>query len=83
MTSTITKKKWISSYVRMDNIEALSYLMKMGMMGWAAQKARNWSPSWIYDYLLIHKITITAEYLSKVFNVQVSRESRNLKNLSK
>lgn len=41
MTSTVTKKKWISSYVRMDNMGALSYLMKMGMIRWGAQKARN------------------------------------------
>ena len=37
----------------------------------------------IYDYLLLHKITITAEYLPRVLNGEADRESRDLKNSKK
>ena len=74
MTFTIAKKG-ISIQVRMDNMVALSYLMKM--RGTQIQELVTTSKE-IWNYLLLHKITITVEYLPGVLNVEANRESRDL-----
>ena len=74
-TFTITKKKRISIQVRMDNMVALSHLMKM--RGTQIQEFVTISKK-IWNYLLLHKITITVQYLTGVLNVEADRESRDL-----
>ena len=74
-TFTITKKKGISIQVRVDNMAALSYLMKM--RGIQIQELVTISKE-IWNYLMLHKITITVEYLPGMLNVEADRESRDL-----
>ena len=57
---------------RMDNIVALSNLMKMGG---ESQELVTISKE-ILDYLLLHQITIINNYLPGVLNVEPDRESR-------
>ena len=66
--------------IYMDSMVALSYLVKMG-----SKKNQELVTiiKEIYDYLLLHKITITAEYLPRVLNGEADRESRDLKDSRK
>ena len=66
--------------IYMDSMVALSYLVKMGSK--KSQESVTIIKK-IYDYLLLHKITITAEYRPRVLNGEADRESRDLKNSRK
>ena len=63
-------------HMRIDNTAALSYLVKMGGTG---------SPEMviiskrIWEYLLHHKITVTAEWIPSHLNTIADWESRNVK----
>ena len=63
MTFTKTKVKGIFIHVRMDKMVALSCLMKVG--GTKIQELVTISKE-IWDYLLLHKITITTKILYSV-----------------
>ena len=56
-------KKGISIHVRMTNMVALSYLMKMRGTKVTINKE-------IWDSLLLHNIAITAKYIPRVLNVE-------------
>ena len=73
MSFTLKERDAISVYIRMGNITALSYLMKME--GSKNQELTAISKE-IWQYLLKRKITITAEYLPGSINVEADRESR-------
>ena len=57
-----------------DNTTALSYLVKMGgpKNKYLLELAKE-----VWKYLLHHRITITAEYLSSSINMEVDWWSRN------
>ncbi|XP_057296294.1 uncharacterized protein LOC130625258 [Hydractinia symbiolongicarpus] len=67
-------KQFASVHIQADNMTALSYLLKMGgtknltMIKIAKE---------IWDFLLLHKITITAEYLPGCLNIKADWESRH------
>ena len=64
----------------MDNMTALSYLFKMG--GTGNQILVDLSKQ-IWNYLISKQITITAEHLSGILNVEADQESRNVKGLKR
>ena len=74
------KASKLAIMIYMDSMVALSYLEKMG-----SKKNQELVTiiKEIYDYLLLHKITITAEYLPRVLNGEADRESRDLKDSRK
>ena len=78
MSFTLKERDAISVHIRMDNMTALSYLMKMG--GTKNQELTAISKE-IWQYLLKRKITIT-EYLPGSMNVQADRESRQTRDSS-
>jgi len=63
----------------MDNIVALSYLVKMG--GTQSEALSSLSKE-IWDFLLTKQITITAEYLPGILNVEADAQSRSVKDSS-
>ena len=79
MSFTLKERDAISVHIRMDNMTALSYLMKMG--GTKNQELTAISKE-IWQYLLKRKITITAEYLPGSMNVEADRESRQTRDSS-
>ena len=79
MSFTLKERDAISVHIRMDNMAALSYLMKMG--GTKNQELTAISKE-IWQYLLKRKITITAEYLPGSMNVEADRESRQTRDSS-
>ena len=66
-------------YFQIDNTAALSYLLKMGgtKNKYLIELAKE-----IWNYLLHHEITITAEYLPSSMNVEADWQSRNSKDHS-
>ena len=74
-------KKWdaISVHIHMDNMTALSYLMKMG--GTKNQELTGISKE-IWQYFLKRKITITSEYLPGPMNVEADMESKQTRDSS-
>ena len=80
MSFTLNERDAISVHIRMDNMTALSYLMKMGGRCTKNQKLTAISKK-IWQYLLKRKITIT-EYLPGSMNVQADRESRQTRDSS-
>ena len=79
MSFTLKERDAISVHIRMDNMAALSYLMKMG--GTKNQELTAIRKE-IWQYLLKRKITITAEYLPGSMNVEADRESRQTRDSS-
>ena len=81
MSFTLKERDAISVHGQhdMDNMTALSYLMKMG--GTKSQELTAISKE-IWQYLLKRKITITAEYLPGSMNVEADRESRQTRDSS-
>ena len=79
MSLTLKERDAISVHIRMNNMAALSYLMKMG--GTKNQELTAISKE-IWQYLLKRKITITAEYLPGSMNVEADRESRQTRDSS-
>ena len=79
MSFTLKERDTISVHIRMDNLIALSYLMKMG--GNKNQELTEISKE-IWQYFLKRKITITAEYLPGSMNVEADRESRQTRDSS-
>ena len=78
---TFHKRKPVNSiHLQIDNMAALSYLLKMG--GTHSMELIQTSKE-IWDYLHQHKITITAEYLPSKQNVIADWESRHVKDSSK
>ena len=75
----IKERDAISVHVRMDNMTALSYLIKMG-----DTKNQEFTVirKEIWQYLLKRKITVTAEYLPGSMNVKADRESRKTRDSS-
>ena len=72
---TFTKNlSHLTIHVQVDNKVALAYLLKMG--GTRSPQLLKISKS-IWNYLLSHQITITAEYLPSRLNVRADWESRN------
>ena len=72
---TFTKNlSHLTIHAQMDNKAALAYLLKMG--GTHNPQLLKISKS-IWNYLLSHQITITAEYLPSRLNVRADWESRN------
>ena len=65
-------KKIQSIHMRMDNMAALKYLVKMG--GTYSKEMVDLSKE-IWGYLLQKQITLTAEYLPGIMNVEADRES--------
>ena len=76
---TLKERDAISIYIHMDNMTALSYLMKM--VGTKNQKLTAINKA-IWQYLLKRKITITAEYLPGSMNVEANRVSGQTTNSS-
>ena len=68
-----------SVHIQMDNMTALSYLVKMG--GTHSRELTSLAKE-IWDFLLSEQITITAEYLPGVLNVQADRASRHFQDSS-
>ena len=64
----------LTIHVQVDNKVALAYLLKMG--GTRSPQLLKISKS-IWNYLLSHQITITAEYLPNRLNVRADWKSRN------
>ena len=62
-----------SVHMQMDNIVALTYLLKMG--GTKSLDLLTESKE-IWGFLLSNRITLTAEYLPGILNVEADRESR-------
>ena len=79
MSFALKERDAISVHIRMDNMTALSYLMKMG--GTKNQELTAISKE-IWQYLLKRKITITPEYLPGSMNVEADRESRQTRDCS-
>ena len=63
----------------MDNMTALSYLIKMGDI---KNQELTVIRKEIWQYLLKKKITITAKYLPGSMNVKADRESRKTRDSS-
>lgn len=68
-----------SIHIQMDNIMALTYLVKMGG---TKNKDMSVLSKEIWDYLLEKGITITAEYLPGKLNVLADQESRSVRDSS-
>ena len=68
-----------SIHIQMDNIVALSYLVKMG--GTQSEALSGLSKE-IWDFLLTKQITIAAEYLPRILNVEAGAQSRSVKDSS-
>ena len=66
-------------HIQTDNIVALTYLIKMG--GTKGQDLNQISKE-IWEELLIHGITITAEHLPGKLNVEADHQSRSVKDSS-
>ena len=79
MSFTLKERDAISVHIRMDNMAALSYLMKMG--GTKNQELTAISKE-IWQYLFKRKITITVEYLPASMNGEADRESRQTRDSS-
>ena len=79
MSFTLKERNVISVHIRMGNMTALSYLMKIG--GTKNQELTVISKE-IWQYLLKQKITITAKYLSGSMNLEAHRESRQTRDFS-
>jgi len=74
---TFTKTKTVKSiHIQMDNVVAICYLLKTG-----DTKNQQLTAIFqeIWDYLLLQGITITVEYLPGKLNIEVDRESRQVK----
>ena len=65
-----------SIHIQMDSIVALSYLVKMGG---TRNKSLTVLSKEICDYLLSKEITITAEYLPGLLNVETDTQSRTVR----
>ena len=76
MSFTLNERDAISVHIRLDNMTALSYVMKM--RGTKNQELTEISKE-IWQYILKRKITITVEYLPGSMNVEAERESRQTK----
>ena len=73
----LTFTKYLSHFtihIQVDNKVALAYLLEMG--GTRSRQLLRISKS-IWNYLLSHQITITAEYLPSRLNVRANWESSN------
>ena len=66
-------------HIQMDSIVALSYLVKMGG---TRNKSRTVLSKEIWDYLLSKEITITAEYLAGLLNVEADTQFRTVRDTS-
>ena len=64
-------------HLQIDNMTALSYLVKMGGGGGTRNQELIQISKEIWDFLLSRQITITAEYLPSSLNVIADWESRN------
>ena len=72
-------KKPKSVHLLIDNVTALSHLVKMG----GTKRAElNKISKEIWEYLIGNKITLTAKYLTSSQNIQVDCESRHTKDSS-
>ena len=72
---TITKGKSVTAiHLQIDNMTALSYLVKMG--GTRSPELLQVAKE-IWDYLLANGIAVTAEYLPSSLNIQADWQSRN------
>ena len=72
---TFTKGKSVTAiYLQMDNMTALSYLVKM--RGTRSPELLQVAKE-IWDYLLANRIAVTAEYLRSSLNIQADWQSRN------
>ena len=76
---TLKERDAISVHIRMDNMTALSYLIKMGDI---KNQELTVIRKEIWQYLLKKKITITAKYLPGSMNVKADRESRKTRDSS-
>ena len=76
----IKERDTISVHIHMDNVTALSYLIKMGD---TKNQELTVIRKEIWQYLLKRKITITAEYLPGSMSVKTDRESRKTRDSSK
>ena len=79
MSFTLKERDAISIHISMDNMTALSYLIKMG--GIKNQELNAISKE-IWQYLLKQNNTITAEYLPGSMKVEADRESRQTRGSS-
>lgn len=77
---TFTLKKRVRSiHVRTDNMTALSYLVKI----WGTKSLTlSQISKEIWEYLLRHGITVTAEYLPGILSGEADWESRNTQDSS-
>ena len=76
---TLKERYATSAHIHMDNMIALSYVMKMGVT--KKQELTEISKE-IWLYLLKQKIMITAEYLPVSMDVEADRESRQTRDSS-
>ena len=76
---TLKERDAISVHICMDNMTALSHLMKMG--GYKNQELTSISKE-IWQYLMKPKVVITAKYLPGSMNVEADRGSRQTRDLS-
>ena len=80
---TFTKFRKINHlHLQIDNMTALSYLLKMGGGGGTHSMQLLALAKEIWDYLLSRQITITAEYIPSHLNVIADRESREIQDRS-
>ena len=78
--STFTRGKSVRTiHLQIDNMTALSYLVKMG--GTRSPELLQVAKE-IWDYLLANGIAVTAEYLPSSLNIQADWQSRNHKDSS-
>ena len=68
-----------SIHLKIDNITALAYIMKMGGTKNTDLIKRSKS---LWEYLLSWQITLTAEYLPSILNVEADYQSRNVQDWS-
>ena len=62
-----------SMHLKIDNITALSYIIKMG--GKKNQQMNQMSKQ-IWEFLMKNKCTLTAEYIPSALNIEADQESR-------
>ena len=79
LTFTQNKSHLNSIHIQMDNMTALSYLVKMG--GTNNQELVRISKQ-IWNYLISKGITLTAEHLPGILNKEADFESRNVRDCS-
>ena len=79
MTFTMPHKSGISIHLPLDNIVAMSCLLKMG--GGTKSKVMVSVSKEIWDYFLSHRIAITAEYLPGVINLESISKSEEYKQM--